>query len=111
MNRNSAGNQWRNLREQTGLEEFTLHDLRHFYTSALIAAGCDVATVQRALGHSSATITLNTYSNRTPTATCGRPPRIAPGPRPTDLHARSPRRTPGRRSCGLAADWRLTASR
>ena len=33
---------------------FTLHDLRHFYASGLIAAGCDVVTVQRALGHAQA---------------------------------------------------------
>ena len=31
-----------------------LHDLRHFYASGLIAAGCDVVTVQRALGHAKA---------------------------------------------------------
>jgi hypothetical protein len=29
----------------------------------LIAAGCDVVTVQRALGHSSATITLGVHSH------------------------------------------------
>ncbi len=29
----------------------TLHDLRHFNASGLIAAGCDVVTVQRVLGH------------------------------------------------------------
>jgi integrase len=68
MNRNSAGHQWRRIRATAGLGEFTLHDLRHFYASALIAAGCDVVTVQRALGHSSATITLNTYSHLWPTA-------------------------------------------
>jgi integrase len=45
-----------------------LHDLRHFYASGLIAAGCDVVTVQRALGHHSATVTLNTYSHLWPTA-------------------------------------------
>ena len=45
-----------------------LHDLRHFYASGLIAAGCDVVTVQRALGHSNATTTLNTYSHLWPTA-------------------------------------------
>jgi integrase len=39
-----------------------------FYASGLIAAGCDVATVQRALGHASATTTLNTYSHLWPTA-------------------------------------------
>ena len=46
----------------------TLHDLRHFYASGLIAAGCDVVTVQRALGHAKATTTLNTYAYLWPTA-------------------------------------------
>lgn len=45
-----------------------LHDLRHFYASGLIAAGCDVVTVQRALGHKTATVTLNTYAHLWPTA-------------------------------------------
>ncbi len=45
-----------------------LHDLRHFYASGLIAAGCDVVTVQRALGHASATTTLRTYAHLWPTA-------------------------------------------
>lgn len=67
-NRNSAGNQWRRLRGTVGMEEFTLHDLRHYYASGLIAAGCDVVTVQHALGHSSPTITLNTYSHLWPKA-------------------------------------------
>jgi integrase len=35
-----------------GLSGITLHDLSHFYASGLIAAGCDVMTAQRALGHS-----------------------------------------------------------
>ena len=45
-----------------------LHDMRHFYASGLIAAGCDVVTVQRALGHAKATTTLNTYAHLWPTA-------------------------------------------
>jgi hypothetical protein len=68
LNRNSASHQWRKIREATGLEEFTLHNLRYFYASGLIAAGCDIVTVQRALGHASAAITLNTYSHLWPTA-------------------------------------------
>ncbi len=46
----------------------TLHDYRHYYASGLVAAGCDVVTVQRALGHAKATTTLNTYSHLWPTA-------------------------------------------
>ena len=68
LTRNAAGHQWRQVRVAAGLEQYTLHDLRHFYASGLIAAGCDVVTVQRALGHSSATITLNVYSHLWPTA-------------------------------------------
>ena len=49
--------------EKVGMEVFTLHDLRHLFASGLIAAGCDVVTVQHALGHSQPTITLNTYSH------------------------------------------------
>jgi integrase len=59
---------WREARKVTGCTAIRLHDLRHFYASGLIAAGCDVVTVQRALGHASATITLNTYAHLWPTA-------------------------------------------
>jgi integrase len=59
---------WRATRNAAMLPHVRLHDLRHFYASGLIAAGCDVVTVQRALGHSTATTTLNTYSHLWPTA-------------------------------------------
>lgn len=42
------------------------HDLRHFYASALISAGCSVKAVQHALGHASATETLDTYAHLWP---------------------------------------------
>lgn len=66
--RQMAGHHWRSLRVATGLDDFTLHSLRHFYASGLIASGCDVVTVQRALGHALPSITLNTYSHLWPTA-------------------------------------------
>jgi integrase len=53
---------WRIARDAVGIGNRLL-DLRHFYASGLIRAGCDVVTVQRALGHSSAAITLATYSH------------------------------------------------
>ena len=59
---------WRATRQAAGLTDVRLHDLRHFFASGLIAEGCDVVTVQRALGHASATTTLNTYSHLWPTA-------------------------------------------
>jgi len=101
VNRNHASHQWRTIREKVGLEEFTLHDLRHFCASALIAAGCDVVTVQRALGHSSATITLNTYSHLWPTAE-DRTRTAA-----TDLMRQVLDVPPD----DCAADWRLTTTR
>ena len=65
---NTVGHQWRQACVRAGVTGVTLHDLRHFYASGLIAAGCDVVTVQRALGHARATTTLNTYAHLWPTA-------------------------------------------
>jgi integrase len=67
LHQNSAGHLWRGTRGKAGVS-FKLHDLRHFYASGLIAAGCDVVTVQRAMGHGSASLTLNTYSHLWPKA-------------------------------------------
>ncbi|CPR68969.1 tyrosine-type recombinase/integrase [Mycobacteroides abscessus] len=47
---------------------FRLHDLRHFYASGLIFAGCDPVTVQRAMGHKSAKVTMDTYAHLLPKA-------------------------------------------
>ncbi len=60
---NTVGHQWRKACKNVEVTGLTLHDLRHFYASGLIAAGCDVVTVQRALGHAKATTTLNTYAH------------------------------------------------
>jgi integrase len=59
---------WRTARTAAGCGAVKLHDLRHLYASGLIAAGCDVVTVQRALGHANASVTLNTYAHLWPTA-------------------------------------------
>ena len=59
---------WQTLCKRTKINGFTPHSLRHFYASGLIASGADVATVQRALGHSSPSITLDTYTHLWPTA-------------------------------------------
>jgi integrase len=65
---NTVGFWWRKARTAAGCGAVKLHDLRHFFASGLIAAGCDVVTVQRALGHASATVTLTTYAHLWPTA-------------------------------------------
>jgi len=65
---NTVNHRWRMVRGKAGVGPIRLHDMRHFYASGLISADCDVVTVQRALGHASATTTLNTYSHLWPTA-------------------------------------------
>ncbi|ACZ31078.1 hypothetical protein Xcel_2060 [Xylanimonas cellulosilytica DSM 15894] len=61
-------NVWNPAKKRAGLtaESFTMHDLRHFYASALIHHGASVKTVQTRLGHSSATETLETYAHLWP---------------------------------------------
>lgn len=50
------------LRE-AGLEPMTVHDLRHTAASLAVSAGANVKAVQRMLGHASAAMTLDTYSD------------------------------------------------
>lgn len=64
---NLADYRWRSTRTDAGVN-FKLHELRHYFASGLIAAGCDVVTVQRAMGHASATTTLSTYAHLWPSA-------------------------------------------
>ncbi len=60
---------WRRCRRRSGLPEgFGLHGLRHYFATLLIHNGASVKTVQLALGHSSPTITLNTYAHEWPDA-------------------------------------------
>lgn len=61
-------NAWRRALLAADVPHVRIHDLRHFYASGLIAAGCDVVTVQRALGHASATTTLSKYAHIWPKA-------------------------------------------
>lgn len=65
---NTITYRWRKTLRDAGLSGIKLHDLRHFYASGLIAQGCDVVTVQRSLGHATATTTLTTYAHLWPTA-------------------------------------------
>jgi integrase len=54
--------QWKRAMRAFGLN-VTLHSLRHAHASALIAAGLDVLTVSRRLGHGSPAITLGVYGH------------------------------------------------
>jgi integrase len=47
---------------KSGLEPMTLHDLRHTAASLAVSSGANVKAVQRMLGHASAAMTLDVYS-------------------------------------------------
>lgn len=64
----SVGYWWREALRAAELDGIKLHDLRHFYASGLIAGGCDVVSVQNALGHTRSSTTLNTYAHLWPGA-------------------------------------------
>jgi integrase len=64
---NTIGYRWRTTLQRAGVTDVRLHDLRHFYASGLIASGCDVVAVQRALGHAKPITTLTTYAHLWPT--------------------------------------------
>ncbi len=51
----TVGYWWRKAQATAGISGTKMHDLRHYFASGLIAAGCDVVTVQRALGQKATT--------------------------------------------------------
>lgn len=83
---NSVGNplEWCNfynreflpLLKSAGLPKVRFHSLRHAYASTLVASGEDLKFVQSQLGHSSLTMTLNTYSHLLPGRSIGAGQRI-----------------------------------
>jgi integrase len=67
MTRSQWSQIWRPAAKAAGLPPRAgLHALRHFYASALIRHGENVKTVQRRMGHSSSTTTLDTYTHLWP---------------------------------------------
>jgi hypothetical protein len=53
-------------RRAAGLPHFRLHDLRHFMTTEMLAAGVPIATVSQRLSHARASTTLNVYAHSVP---------------------------------------------
>ena len=49
---------WRRAREEAGLDDVRLHDLRHTVASQAVARGVPLSTVARMLGHADPTMTL-----------------------------------------------------
>lgn len=56
------------LRDDAGLGRCRFHALRHTHATHLLAEGVDVKVLQQRLGHSSAALTLDTYSHVLPGA-------------------------------------------
>ena len=56
-------NRWRSAVQSRKLPRVTFHALRHSHASVLIAAGLDVVSVSRRLGHANPTITLSVYAH------------------------------------------------
>jgi integrase len=54
---------WRRAVTTRGLPRVMFHALRHSHASALIAAGLDVLSISRRLGHGSPTVTLTVYGH------------------------------------------------
>ena len=54
---------WAKTVRSMKLPTVTFHALRHTHVSQLIAAGLDVVTVSRRIGHSNPTVTLNVYAH------------------------------------------------
>lgn len=48
---------------KAGIERIRFHNLRHTYASLLIAQGENIKYIQKQLGHSSPTVTLNVYAH------------------------------------------------
>jgi integrase len=63
MKPDSLGQAFRRLCDREGIEGMSLHTLRHFSASVLVASGRDVRTIAGRLGHSDATTTLRVYSH------------------------------------------------
>jgi integrase len=55
--------QWTPALEAAGVEPMTLHELRHTAASMMAEAGWTLQAVQGQLGHSSITVTSDTYSH------------------------------------------------
>lgn len=59
---------WRSARNAAGMPEGGLHQLRHFYASAMLAGGVDIKALSEYLGHWDPAVTLRVYAHLMPSA-------------------------------------------
>ena len=63
---NTVTHNWIKLVRRTGIKPIRLHDARHSHASLMLKQGTHPKIVQERLGHSSISITLDTYSHVAP---------------------------------------------
>ncbi len=63
IHKSTAYREFRDGLKAAGLRHVTIHSLRDSYASLMLSAGANVKVLQRALGHASATTTLNIYAH------------------------------------------------
>lgn len=63
---NNVNSWWQEWRERRGFGDVKIHELRHTQATHLLGNNVDVKTVQERLGHSDASVTLNTYAHALP---------------------------------------------
>ncbi len=66
MHPNAVSKRFAALVKATGLPRIRLHDVRHSYATAALAAGVPVKVVSQRLGHADITTTLRTYAHVMP---------------------------------------------
>jgi integrase len=86
-------------RQAAAMAEVTMHDLRHFFASALIRAGLNPKVVAERLGHANAAMTLNVYAHLWPDDEDRSRQAVdeALGASPTNVPTVRPRRGPRKR--------------
>ena len=66
MRPNTVSRAWTTLAARTGLKVIRFHDARHSHASLMLKQGTHPKIVQERLGHSTISITLDTYSHVAP---------------------------------------------
>lgn len=64
LHRNLHRHMWRSIQKRSELPSYyTLHSLRHFYASIMIARGCNLKELCKSMGHHDEGFTLRTYGH------------------------------------------------
>jgi integrase len=58
-----VSSEWGDIAARLDMPEITFHGLRHTHASQLIAAGIDIVTISKRLGHAKPSVTLAIYAH------------------------------------------------